>query len=52
MERRATAEDQLKEGLEIAREIIAAVRPRVQGLQLSAPLGQVDHLSQLLEARP
>jgi methionine synthase / methylenetetrahydrofolate reductase(NADPH) len=49
MSRRTTAEDQLKEGLEIAREIIERIRPRVQGLQLSAPLGQVDLLDSLLD---
>ena len=45
-----SAEDQLKEGLDIAREIIAQVRPSVKGLQLSAPLGQVDLLDTLLDA--
>lgn len=49
MARRTTAEDQLKEGLDIAREIIERIRPRVQGLQLSAPLGQVDLLDSLLD---
>jgi len=44
------AEDQLKEGLAIAREIIDAVRPGVRGLQLSAPLGQVELLDSLLAA--
>lgn len=43
-----SAEDQLKEGLDIAREIIEAVKGRVQGLQVSAPLGQVDLLRDLL----
>ena len=43
-----SAEDQLKEGLTIAREIIDRVRPSVRGLQLSAPLGQVDLLDSLL----
>ena len=42
-----SAEDQLKVGLDIARELIAAVRPAVQGLQLSAPLGQVELLETL-----
>jgi homocysteine S-methyltransferase len=50
MARWQTAEDQLKEGLDIAREIIVKVRPSVQGLQLSAPLGQVDLLETLLQA--
>lgn len=50
MERWTQAEDQLKEGLAIAQELIAAVSPRVQGLQLSAPLGNVDLLEPLLRA--
>jgi methionine synthase I (cobalamin-dependent)/5,10-methylenetetrahydrofolate reductase len=41
------AEDQLKVGLEIAREIIEAVQSSVQGLQVSAPLGQVELLKEL-----
>jgi len=45
------AEDQLREGLDIAREIIELVRPSVRGLQLSAPLGQVDLLDSLLGPR-
>jgi homocysteine S-methyltransferase len=49
MAKYAGAEDQLREGLDIAREIIEAVRSRVQGLQVSAPLGQVELLKELLE---
>jgi len=45
-----SAEDQLKEGLDIAREIITRIRPAVRGLQLSAPLGQVELLDTLFEA--
>jgi homocysteine S-methyltransferase len=52
MARRTSAEDQLKEGLEIAREIILQVGPSVRGLQLSAPFGQVQYLAPLLEATP
>jgi methionine synthase / methylenetetrahydrofolate reductase(NADPH) len=48
MAKYSSAEDQLREGLDIAREIIEAVRPNVQGLQVSAPLGQVDLLKELL----
>jgi homocysteine S-methyltransferase len=48
MARWTSAEDQLKEGLAIAREIIERVRPAVRGLQLSAPLGQVELLDTLL----
>ncbi len=43
------AEDQLKEGLDIAQEIVEAVKSRVQGLQVSAPLGQVELLQDLLK---
>ncbi|BDU75258.1 bifunctional homocysteine S-methyltransferase/methylenetetrahydrofolate reductase [Mesoterricola sediminis] len=50
MARWPSAEDQLKEGLDIALEIIARVRPAVRGLQLSAPLGQVELLDTLLDA--
>ncbi|HJW09008.1 MAG TPA: bifunctional homocysteine S-methyltransferase/methylenetetrahydrofolate reductase [Holophagaceae bacterium] len=49
LSKRATAEDQLKEGLDIAREIIAAIKPRIAGLQLSAPFGQVELVAPLLE---
>ena len=48
MARWDSAEDQLKEGQAIAREIIEAIRPRVQGLQLSAPFGQVELVAPLL----
>jgi homocysteine S-methyltransferase len=37
-----TAEDQRKEGLEIAHELISEIKKNVQGLQISAPLGQVE----------
>ena len=47
----STAEDQLKEGQDIAREVIEAVRPRVRGLQLSAPFGQVELVAPLLPKR-
>lgn len=50
MARWTAAEDQLKEGLAIAQELVAAVRPRVKGLQIAAPLGQVDLLEDLLGA--
>jgi homocysteine S-methyltransferase len=52
MARHTSAEDQLKEGLDIAREIIAKVTPSVRGLQLSAPFGQVELLDSLLGERP
>ena len=49
MASRVTAEDQLKEGMEIVHEILDAVRPRVQGLQLSAPFGQVELVAPLIQ---
>ncbi|MDP1832796.1 MAG: bifunctional homocysteine S-methyltransferase/methylenetetrahydrofolate reductase [Geothrix sp.] len=45
------AEDQIKEGLAIAQEVIAAIRPRIRGLQLSAPFGQVELVAPLLPKR-
>jgi homocysteine S-methyltransferase len=48
MAKRSSAEDQLKEGLAIAAELIDRVRSAVQGLQVSAPMGQVDLLEDLL----
>ncbi|NBO37750.1 bifunctional homocysteine S-methyltransferase/methylenetetrahydrofolate reductase [bacterium] len=42
MRARNTTEDQRKEGLQIAHELIAQIKPHVQGLQISAPLGQVE----------
>jgi homocysteine S-methyltransferase len=48
MAKRATAEDQVKEGLEIAQEILEAIKPRIQGLQLSAPFGQVELVAPLV----
>jgi homocysteine S-methyltransferase len=44
----SSAEDQLKVGLDITRETIEAVMPRVQGLQVSAPMGNVEMLVELL----
>jgi len=52
MARYPSADDQLKEGLDIAREIITRVGPSVRGLQLSAPFGQVEFLETLLQAKP
>jgi homocysteine S-methyltransferase len=46
-----SSEDQLKEGQDIAREVIEAIRPRVRGLQLSAPFGQVELVAPLLPKR-
>jgi homocysteine S-methyltransferase len=46
-----SAEDQVKEGLAIAQEIIEKIRPRIRGLQLSAPFGQVELVAPLLPKR-
>jgi homocysteine S-methyltransferase len=43
-----SADDQIKEGLAIAQEVIEAIRPRIRGLQLSAPFGQVELVAPLL----
>ena len=40
--RKETREEQLAEGLAIAREMLERVRPLVQGVQVSAPFGKVD----------
>jgi homocysteine S-methyltransferase len=41
----------LAEGVQIAREMLAAVRPRVQGVQIAAPLGRVPVALEVLAAR-
>jgi len=45
----ADGEGQLEVGLQIAREILEAVRGRVAGVQLSAPLGRVQAVFDVLE---
>ncbi|MDR1479660.1 MAG: bifunctional homocysteine S-methyltransferase/methylenetetrahydrofolate reductase [Planctomycetaceae bacterium] len=35
-------EDQIAEGIEIAREMVAAVKQRVNGIQVSAPFGKIE----------
>ena len=45
MQRMASAEsreDQLKMGIEVARESVEEVRDRVAGIQVSAPFGKID----------
>lgn len=42
MRKCSTTEDQRKEGLQIAHELISEIKRHVQGLQISAPLGQVE----------
>lgn len=45
----ATGEGQLAVGLQIAREAVAAVRPRVAGVQLSTPLGKLQAAFDVLQ---
>jgi len=52
VERMARSEDreiQRQTGIEIARESIAAIRSAVQGVQVSAPFGNVKHALKVLE---
>lgn len=48
MKKCKSAEDQREEGLAIAHELIAKIKSSVQGLQISAPLGQVEFALKLL----
>jgi methionine synthase I (cobalamin-dependent)/5,10-methylenetetrahydrofolate reductase len=48
MHKHTSTEDQIKEGLDIARELLDAILPRIQGLQLSAPFGQVELVAPLV----
>jgi methionine synthase I (cobalamin-dependent)/5,10-methylenetetrahydrofolate reductase len=45
-------EEALAEGVRISREMLAAVAERVQGVQVSAPLGRVPVALEVLEAAP
>jgi homocysteine S-methyltransferase len=38
-----------EEGIAIARETLAAIRDRVQGVQISAPFGRVQHAIRVIE---
>jgi homocysteine S-methyltransferase len=51
MAKHGSAEDQMKEGMDIAHELLDAVRPRIQGLQLSAPFGQVELVAPFIAQR-
>jgi len=44
-----TADDQLQIGIDIARAAVAAVRPFVSGIQVSAPLGNVNTALRVIE---
>jgi homocysteine S-methyltransferase len=48
----ASKEEQLSVGVEIAREMVAHVRHRVNGIQVSAPFGRIDIVLAVLEAEP
>jgi homocysteine S-methyltransferase len=50
MERAASADLARAEGVAIAREMLAAVRPMTQGAQISAPLGRYASAVDVLEA--
>jgi homocysteine S-methyltransferase len=45
----SSREDQLKMGIEIARESVAGIRDRVRGIQVSAPLGRIANALAVLE---
>ena len=44
------AEAQRRTGLDVALEMIAAVRDRTQGVQVSVPFGRVEGVKELVEA--
>ena len=50
MSKTRTKEEGLKEGADIAREMIAAIRDDVAGIQVSAPFGRIDIAIDVLEA--
>jgi homocysteine S-methyltransferase len=50
MTRAASPEAAREEGIAIAREMLAAVRDRVQGAQISAPQGRYTSAVDVLEA--
>jgi homocysteine S-methyltransferase len=49
MEKYKNADDQMQEGIQIAKELIAKIKSSVQGLQISAPLGMVDFALKLID---
>jgi homocysteine S-methyltransferase len=50
MSRAGTADAARAEGVAIARDMLAAVRTMVQGVQISAPLGRYSSAVDVLEA--
>ena len=49
MGRFSSQTDQLKEGQDIARELMEKIVSRVAGFQISAPFGQVENIAPLLD---
>ena len=49
MAKAKTKEEQRQEGINIARESIAAIRDRIQGVQVSAPFGNVNTAIEVLK---
>jgi homocysteine S-methyltransferase len=45
----SSREDQLKTGIEIARQSVARIRDRVGGIQVSAPLGKIANALEVIE---
>ena len=50
MARGSTKEEQRAEGIQIAREAVAAIRDRVAGVQVSAPFGNVKTAAAVIQA--
>ena len=48
MAQAATPEAATQEGIKIAQEMVAAVRPYVQGIQVSAPFGRFDVAAEVI----
>ena len=44
----AQPEDASAEGIKIAQEMVAAVRPYVEGVQVSAPFGRFDVAAEII----
>jgi homocysteine S-methyltransferase len=49
MKKAANSEEALRTGIEIARDCLRAVRGKVQGVQVSAPLGKVSVVLEVLK---
>ena len=49
MKKHSTKEDALREGIEISRETLSAIKDRVAGIQVSAPFGNIKYSLQVME---